>query len=395
MPLSRSHLLVLLGVLLHLVVQARPAAEAVWGSRHGRDFASYYYAVQVAADGGDPYATGRLDAAARADRTRKSVNPYFYPPPFLLGVTWALPLDLATAYRAMFVLNELLLLGCLWVLRRSFGVSLGAIVLLLATFTPIPDNLKMGQANLMALFPALLGLALVERRPALAGLLVGTAAMLKMSPALFLLPWALQRRWTAVGAAVAAAVGWTVVSLPLVGLDAQLRFYTEVLPGFGRGDYHGLAVPISLPANHSIPDLFDRAWPGPTPTSLSDAAQRGSRLVTLGLLALWAWRFGRGRPGEPAALGLGALTVLMVIAPAYTYEHHLVFLLMPVLACATWAPPWAFLPVYALLAWPLDWREWLTATFGAERAGWWRESKFVAELLLMVLLAAWPRRPTA
>ena len=35
-------------------------------SPHGRDFASYYYAAVVAYDGGDPYDTAALGAAASA-----------------------------------------------------------------------------------------------------------------------------------------------------------------------------------------------------------------------------------------------------------------------------------------------------------------------------------------
>ena len=33
----------------------------------GRDFASYYYAAKVAKNGGDPYDSGALDAAAQHD----------------------------------------------------------------------------------------------------------------------------------------------------------------------------------------------------------------------------------------------------------------------------------------------------------------------------------------
>ena len=36
-----------------------------------------------------------------------------------------------------------------------------------------------------------------------------------------------------------------------------------MLPTFATGHYHGLTVRISLPANHSIPDLLNQVWPGP------------------------------------------------------------------------------------------------------------------------------------
>lgn len=379
-PLSARTWL-LLGLVLHLALQLRPAVDRVWNVRHGRDFASYYYAVQVAAEGHDPYVTARLDDAARRDRTRKTVNPYFYPPPFLLAMAWAIPLDLTTAYRVMLGLNELLLAGCLWLTWWRWKVASWAIALVLAAWSPIPDNAWMGQANLVALLPALAGLALADRRPVLGGALVGVAAMFKMSPALFLGWWLLRRRWMPVAAAIAAAVALSVLALPLVGWEAQLRFYREVLPGFGVGDYHGLSVPISLPANHSIPDLFDRLWPGPNPTRLSDAAVLASRLVTVALLALWAARV----PRLDAGPALGALTVLMVVIPAYTYEHHLVFLLLPILVAVSRGPPWAWVPIFFFLAWPLEWLRWTQKQLPA-LDGWWRESKFLAEAGLFLLL---------
>lgn len=379
----RSALLLLAGLVLHAVLQLGPAWDKVSSAKHGRDFASYYYALQVAADGGDPYDTHALDVAAREDRTRKSVHPYFYPPPFLLAIGWARPLSLHQAYVGMLLLNEALLFGCLFVLVRAFAVPVWVTTLLLATYTPIPDNAWMGQANLLALLPALLGLAAAPRRPVLGGVLVGVAGMLKMSPALFLLYWVLRRQWRPVFAAAATAAALSVLALPLVDLDAQLRFYTEVLPGFGVGDYHGLSIPISLPANHSVPDLFDRVWDFPNPRRLSPEAHRASLAATVGLLALWAWRF--RRPGdEPAALG--ALTVLMVVLPVYTYEHHLVFLLLAIGAAATVAPAWLFLPAYFFLAWPLHWLRDAQAAF-PELEGVLRESKFLAAMALFAFCA--------
>lgn len=407
----RSLSWILIGVVLHGVLQLGPAWRTVTTTPSARDYASYHYAVHAAAQGSDPYDNAALARLAQAERTRKSVHPYFYPPPFLLTMGWALPLSLRDGYLVMLGLNELLLASCLTILVVSFGVAPPVITLLLATYTPIPDNAWMGQANLMALLPALGGLVLARRRPVLGGILVGTAGMLKMSPALFLLYWALERRWKAVLAAVATAIGLSLLTLPLVGLPVQLSFYRDILPGFAAGDYHGLTVPISLSANHSIPDLFNRWWPGTSETRLSDTAQSVSKLVTLGLLAAWAWWFrppgpaNTGSPPKPtfearAGAALGVLTVLMVVLPAYTYEHHLVFLLLPVSLAGTlvWqqrrlAPMLVFAVVYFFLAWPLDW---LRAAGKAmpQLEDPIRESKFLAEIGLMLLLA-WLGRAAA
>lgn len=401
---GQVHLL-LLGLLAHGLFQLRPAWERVNDTPSARDFASYYYAVKVAAEGGDPYQTQALGRLARAEKTRNTVQPYFYPPPFLFTVAWALPLPLHRASYWMLALNELALAGCLWALRRWYGVALGALGLVLATYSPIPDNAWMGQANLIVLFPSLLGLAVAGRRPVLGGVLVGAAAMFKMSPALFLLYWVLRGNIRAVLAAGATAVGLTVLSLPLVDWDTQVRFYTEVLPGFARGDYHDLTVALALPANHSVPDLFNRAWPGDTPTSMSAAAITWSRAANLALLGAWGVVFWRRCPreagGRPDAYALGALTLLMTIAPAYTYEHHLVFLLLPVTVLATAAFTRApnatrrryaagitlFVILWFFLAWPLDWLNVARKAWPAGE-GLVRESKFISILAIWAGLLA-------
>ena len=386
-----GRLLLVLGIVAHLAFALRPAWDKVTSAPSARDFASYYYAVQVAADGGDPYDTDALDAAARRDRTRKGVHPYFYPPPFLLTMTWALPLSLSAAYLGMLLLNEALLAGVIVLAIRSFGVAPWAAGLLLATYSPIPDNAWMGQANLLALFPMMLGLALAKDRPIAGGALVGLAGMIKMSPALFLIYWVIQGRWCPAIVAALTAVALSLVTLPLVDLDAQLRFFTEVLPGFPKGDYHGLSVPITLPANHSIPDILNAVWPGPSRHRLSGTAQTVGTVLTLGMLALWAFRFRGPAARDPDPAAVAALTVLMVITPVYTYEHHLVFLLPAVGVALTHRRSVAVWLAAAMLACPLDWVR------AAQEALPWassviKEGKFVAELVIFVACLRGVRR---
>ncbi|MSQ02583.1 MAG: DUF2029 domain-containing protein [Myxococcales bacterium] len=397
--------LVVFGLVGHVMVQAAPAWKKVHTSTGGRDFASYYYAAEVALDGGDPYDTARMSARAREEGVRKSVHPFFYPPPFLLSVAWAGPVSLQAAYEVWFFLNEALLLLCLGLGVRAFGVPIWAAAMLLWTWSPIPDNAWMGQANLLALAPALLGLAVAPKRPWLGGALVGVAAMLKMSPALFLGWWLLQRNWRAVGAAVVTAIGSSLLALPLVGFEAQTRFYLEILPGFSTGDYHGLTVPISLEANHSVGDLADRLFPGPGPL-LSEGAQGMMSGVLLALLLLVAWH-ARGTK-NPAAI-LGALTVLMVVTPVYAYEHHLVFLVVAMgtaaggasqrmrelAASGRWASAlcWglALALTWFFLAWPLPWLRAAQAALPSSFGWVTRESKTMAEAALFALCLALAR----
>jgi hypothetical protein len=340
-------------------VQAGRAWWAVKDNRSGRDFATYHYAVQEAWAGGDPYDTPALGRRARDEGTRRGVHPYFYPPPFLLGMLWAVPLSLPTAFKLWFMVQQLSVLGVLGVMRRWLGASWLLIALVLAAFTPVPDNLKMGQANLPVLLLTVLGLWRAARPEG--GLLMGVAGMAKMSPALNLVGWLAQGRWRLALVAAGTAVGLSILALPLVGLETQWRFYTEILPGFSTGEYHGLRVPITLPANHSIPDLFNQLWPGPDKHHLDPRAATASKVVSLTLLAalLPVFRRARGAVGEACAFG--ALAVLFTLTPVYAYEHHLAFLLLPAVALGVAVQRgtlprgagWAALAAGFFTAWPL------------------------------------------
>jgi len=365
-----------------------PSWTKVAKAKHGRDFATYHYAAGQMLDGGDPYETKALSKRARSESTRKSVHPYFYPPPFLLSMVWSPSFELMTSAKIFFWLNQLLLLVCLAIFRLWFRAPWAVLGVLLLSFTPITDNAKMGQANLLVLSAAVAGLWLRN------GALVGAAAMAKMSPALFLFAWAARRAWRPVAAAIGVAVGSSVMVLPWVDFETQMRFYTEILPGFSSGHYHGLTVRIGLPANHSIPDLFNQVWPGPDKHSLSEISARGSKLCSLILLAVLAWiaRVPRDRLGNAALFG--AFTVLMLIAPVYTYEHHLVMALFPAAVVGAalldgrlgrlgWL---VGVPAYFFTAWPLYWLRPLQKV--APWAHWWlQESKFFGLFALGVLCA--------
>ena len=74
----------------HLLAVLAPAWVTVdvkpsWG----RDFKTYYYAMDVAWEGGDPYDKKALSANARADEVPGGTHPFLYPPPFLLVMLWS------------------------------------------------------------------------------------------------------------------------------------------------------------------------------------------------------------------------------------------------------------------------------------------------------------------
>lgn len=323
-------MLVTAAALWHLLAVLSPAWTRTVDEDRGRDFASYYYAIHVAAQGGDPYDKRALNRASRDDGVRKGVHPFLYAPPFLLAMTWALPLELGTAFHVWFWLHELCALAAmlvLWRWWRELGSEVPVVIaIVFALMTAVPNNHAMGQANFPGLVLALAGLWHAERgQEELGGTLMGVACMLKMSPALWVVWWLVRRRWRAAGAAVLCGAVLSVVVLPIADPSVQWRFYTEILPTFGSGDYNGLAVPIDLFGNHSIPSLVNDALPG-RGGQLAPTARAISTIVALGLLGALSTLFGEPDADDfTRAAQASSIGVLILLVPVYTYEHHLVF----------------------------------------------------------------------
>jgi len=208
------------------------------------------------------------------------------------------------------------------------------------------------------------GLLSVERKHEVTGgALLGVACMLKMSPALLVAWWLLHRRWRAVGAAIITAIVLSIATLPLLNIGHQWEFYTQILPGFGAGRYHDLTVPIALKTNHSIASLLHEVFPG-TRTALSGTARLLSQVIAVVLLAGTARLFHRRPPDALAALcQAGTVVVLLLVLPVYTYEHHMVWMLVPYAAAFAAAAEGrlgraalaALVLAYAVQALPLDW----------------------------------------
>ena len=394
---------VAVGVLLH-GLQLLDGWDKVRGVKHGRDFASYHYALHAAWEGLDPYDKAELASLAKAEGTRKAVHPYFYPPPFLLTMAWVRPLSLPAAYQAWFWLDSLFLLAALLALIRwrpgPPALVMGAV--LLASFTPLINNHVMGQANLPVVALVAGGL-LAERRGrgVLGGVLIGVACMLKMSPGLLVAWWLVRREWRPAVAAIGTAVALTLLSLPLVGLDGQLHFYTEILPGLGQGDYNGLTVEIAMFGNHSIPNLFAQLWPGGR-TTLSTAARVASGATSLGLVAGAFWCLRAPKDDLDHLSAAGALVVLMLLVPVYTYEHHVVFAVIPwiAVACALWEGrlhrAWlvGLVPAYVLGAWQLSHWKQVALDQGPALSWAMQEAKAFALILLGVACLAAVRPST-
>ena len=124
------------------------AWNAVSTSLSGRDYASYHYAIQTAWNNDSPYELEQLNQRARIEGTRKTVHPFFYPPPALLSIWWIQPFSLTMGYQLFYWFNQLCLFLSLWNLRQWLKISWLALGGITVALSPIFDSMKMGQLNL-------------------------------------------------------------------------------------------------------------------------------------------------------------------------------------------------------------------------------------------------------
>lgn len=364
--------------------------KATLNSKGARDYASYHYAVQAAWNGDNPYQTGNLHRLAREEQTRRTVHPFFYPPPSLISMLWMVPFSLLSGYRLFFWLNQLLLLFSFWQIRRWLKLPIWFFACLALFFTPLADSMKMGQLNIWIL--ALLSFGLARN----SGAILGYASMSKMSPALLFFQWIAQRNWRPAIICALSVPLFSLLALPFVGFEAQKQFYLEILPQFSSGAYHGLSIPIDLPANHSIPDLFNQAWPSGSRKLLSTTAKNLSTITNLTLLGALLGLSAFWRSEQSKQYLQGAMICLFLIFPVYCYEHHLALMVIPLALafrfCYSKQLVWrlCFAVSFFFLGWPLyalrSVQKWMPPL------EWWiQESKFFAivSVLFLCIVAAY------
>lgn len=271
--------------------------------------------------------------------------PFTYPPfAALLMVPIAL-LPAVVAASAWAVASVLALAGTLTVFLRSGGSSAGlgrvvAITGLALLLEPVWASLSFGQVNLFLMLAVSLDLLRPERR--WAGVLVGVAAGIKLTPLVFVVLLVLVGRRTAAGRAVvtfAATVAVGFVAMP----SAAVSYWTDVLWDPSR------VGGVEFTSNQSVPGVLTRLLGAEPPTLLWLAIAGPLSLGILLVAAVW-WR----RGARDLGLCLGAIS--MLLASPISWSHHWV-----------WAAPIAL--VLARILTPLVTAAWLVVF--ASACIWW------------------------
>ncbi len=114
--------------------------------------------------------------------------------------------------------------------RCGARLTVSATVLVLAAWwLPVVLDMQEGQTNFVALLPLMAGLYFAQdERPwadVAAGLLVGLAIAVKVTPAIFAAYFLWKRRWTIAGSAVGGVALWSLaVPAAVFGWDQNLRW---------------------------------------------------------------------------------------------------------------------------------------------------------------------------
>jgi alpha-1,2-mannosyltransferase len=190
----------------------------------------------------------------------------------------------------------------------------------LLCFAPLWDDLYAGQINTFVLLALALVLLWGNRGSQVAaGAALAVAIVLKTSPALLLLYFVVRRQWRAIGAAAVGVV--------LLSAAAALVW---------RVEYLGTYVDVTLRAANSTFDYMNLSLQA---LCLRWCGEGGGAIVHK-VVCVAALVFALRGPGVFARL-----VVVMTMASPLVWYHHLVYLLVPIVALLRTAPLAAWVAV--------------------------------------------------
>jgi alpha-1,2-mannosyltransferase len=199
-----------------------------------------------------------------------------------------------------------------------FALAVG--VCLAISFEPVRETLTFGQVNtlLLALVAGdvLFG---VSRGRRWAGVGIGLAAAVKLTPGVFILYLLVTRRWRAAGLAIGTATAATLAAAA-VAPDQSREFWTSAL-----WDTNRVGV-LSYVSNQSLRGFLAR---------LPIDAVAGYVWVAcvLAALAFWTWRVRAAATAGDEFGGFALTGVLGCLISPVTWVHHCVWLLPAIVRC--------------------------------------------------------------
>ncbi|GGJ77202.1 membrane protein [Pilimelia anulata] len=194
--------------------------------------------------------------------------------------------------------------------------------LLTVSLEPVRETFTFGQVNLLLLVVVAADvLLLVGRDSRWAGVGIGLATAVKLTPGVFLIYLLVTRRWRAAGVATAAA-GLATLLPGVLTPDTARGFWTDAIWDTDR------IGTLTYASNQNLQGLVARLHPEHPSGVLWG-------VLVLAALGYWLWRV--TRPECDAAAGLALTAVLGCLISPVTWVHHLVWLLPALVLCAGYA----------------------------------------------------------
>lgn len=238
-----------------------------WGvvSRYGGgmgDFAVYYGSARVIRTGGNIYDSSTLiralnDAGILIDNVGGG---YIYPPFFALAMTPLSYLSLRVAYFVWVLINQIFLASIIYMAIAPFKGSSrylkwAAISFIVANFTPLFRELEQGQVNLLITSQMVLSVFLAKSsKDYRAGISLGFATMIKITPSLVVLYFLWKGKYKVVFSSALSFVVLHFVSVLLSG-KLCMKYFIEILPRLLQ-----LTPLTAYPVNQSLSAFFARLF---------------------------------------------------------------------------------------------------------------------------------------
>ncbi|MEH0981254.1 glycosyltransferase 87 family protein [Micromonospora sp. CPCC 205556] len=228
------------------------------------------------------------------------------------------PAAITVSVAASVVVSAVLIRWLLDPVARRAGwtrwFTLAVALCLAAAFEPMRETVNFGQVNMLLLF--LVAVDLLRLLPAgsrWAGVGIGLAAAIKLTPAIFVVYLLVTRRWRAAFTSMAAAVGATLLAAALFP-DASREFWTTALWNTGR------VGELAFVSNQSLRGVVARLDP-------EDPSTLAWLVLVLATVALWVRRSRAAVAVGDEATGLALTGAVMCLVSPVTWVHHLVWLI--------------------------------------------------------------------
>ncbi|PGH46631.1 alpha-1,2-mannosyltransferase [Micromonospora sediminicola] len=192
--------------------------------------------------------------------------------------------------------------------------TLAVALCLAAAYEPMRETVNFGQVNMLLLFLVAVDLLwLLPARNRWAGVGIGLATAIKLTPGIFIVYLLVTGRWRAAATAVGTAAVATLVAAGLFP-DASREFWTEALWNTDR------VGELAFVSNQSLRGVVARLDPQ-HPSTIAWL------LLVLVTLVIWGWRCRRAVAAGDEATGLALTGAVMCLVSPVTWVHHLVWLL--------------------------------------------------------------------